>query len=839
MLVFFAALLIHTEKGHQYETEEKKKLLLVEENTVNIVIVASVEHIKAGSVSESAFNLCRSRIKSVSFEEGSALVSFGASLLRSTSVVLVNFSNCHKLKRIEYGCCNSCGSLRTFIFPPNLEVLGGGALHGSGITELTFPDSLRVTEEYTGEYGCTIGYSSVKKIYISKNSNLTEIGTHTFYNSWQLESFFIPKKVTSLGNGVFCLCPIKKFEIDPENPSYSTDGKTIYNKAGNTIISISTYDDGTNYTIRSNVTSVKYQAFRNVPAKTIIYTNQFLSFESSPLYNSNIAELTFPTGITSIINGFAQHSYSLVRVVLHDKITKICSSAFSNCVSLKEVILSKNLKTIESNAFAECKSILSLTIPASVEVIQSGTFSGCSTSIKFTFENQTRFVLSTGILYCDGVFVDYIVDSDTNDIVIPNNINSIAAYMFKNKKMKSLTFQSVSKVTSIGTEAFNGASVQKIVFPPSLNSMAEKCFISCTKLESIVFDGTTSIIPMSAFEGCSALKSITFKDGVAITTFNKYAFKDCANLVSFDFSKLTKLTKICLYAFYNTGIQTIAFPESITTIESNAFQSCKVVSLSYNAKCTITSVSSYCFAQCSKLTTCSLSPLITTIDFYAFYGCSSLVSFRLGKGIQMINQHAFEGSSKLTEVIIPDGSELKNIMGFAFKATNLSYFTIEGSEFSFADGLLMNEAKTNIVYFIPREEVKSIIIPSSIVEICDYAFQYATSLIEVIIPEGHFKKIGYHSFEGCTGLKRIVLPNTLTTIDEDAFKGCNKIKCGGLSISDEMIEQARKAGIQDLLLSDGCRNNFMALIRQKTCKHGNVIYQSIARKAAVFIVVLL
>ena len=70
----------------------------------------------------------------------------------------------------------------------------------------------------------------------------------------------------------------------------------------------------------------------------------------------------------------------------------------------------------------------------------------------------------------------------------------------------------------------------------------------------------------------------------------------------------------------------------------------------------------------------------------------------------------------------------------------------------------------------------------------------------------------------CVNLRRIVLPNSLKSIDDMAFENCNKIVCGGLTLNVSLKQQAKDAGIKDLPLSDGCLNNFEALLRKRTCK---------------------
>ena len=68
MLTFFTLIFFNFE-GNEYDSNEKKVLQLVEEKTTEITVLQSVESIAGGTISSSAFYLCRQKIQSVSFEQ--------------------------------------------------------------------------------------------------------------------------------------------------------------------------------------------------------------------------------------------------------------------------------------------------------------------------------------------------------------------------------------------------------------------------------------------------------------------------------------------------------------------------------------------------------------------------------------------------------------------------------------------------------------------------------------------------------------------------------------------------------------------------------------------------
>lgn len=65
-------------------------------------------------------------------------------------------------------------------------------------------------------------------------------------------------------------------------------------------------------------------------------------------------------------------------------------------------------------------------------------------------------------------------------------------------------------------------------------------------------------------------------------------------------------------------------------------------------------------------------------------------------------------------------------------------------------------------------ELTWVIIPDSVTEIEDLAFEGCTNLPSIILPNS-LKKIGWGAFVGCTGLTEIKIPNKVETIDDRAF----------------------------------------------------------------------
>lgn len=86
------------------------------------------------------------------------------------------------------------------------------------------------------------------------------------------------------------------------------------------------------------------------------------------------------------------------------------------------------------------------------------------------------------------------------------------------------------------------------------------------------------------------------------------------------------------------------------------------------------------------------------------------------------------------------------------------------------------------------DNVKKIILPSSIVRLEREAFYYYRNLEEISLPNS-LETIGNSAFVDCGKLKSITLPNSVTSVGTNVFKGCNSLKSVTLSSSMESIAE--------------------------------------------------
>ena len=664
-MTFLLFLILYNEGGNEYDSPHKKTLIQVEKSTTDIVIAQEVENIIGGSTTDSAFFLCRSVIRSVSFAKNSNLKELGISLFERTSLQSIDFTNCLFLEKISDKCFANCAKIINVTLPSKIKILGIGSFFECSIVSLNIPDSLETISDLR-TYGVFHNCKSLKELKIGKNSNLTKIGSCAFLGS-TLQRLFIPKSLTQFGMSAIASAPLEEITCDEENDFFSTDGRAIYSKDGSILYSVSCYEYPNDFIVKKNVKEITIQAFRGVPGNTVIFENPNVKITTQAFSSSSIKNISYPSGNTFVVDSCFSSS-GLEYAYLPKSITIIHNSAFSACSKLKEVYLNEGLQSIGSMAFARCTQV-KLIIPKSVTSIGISCFSNVPIE-NITFLNDF-FKVIDDILYCNDTLIDYIGNNVSKEIIIPSSVKNIPLSMFYQKQLKSITFQEIASCTSFGQTAFASSTLETIIFPSSLTSISQRCFAGCRQLKKVVMKGNIKTIPDFCFDGCDNLQTIEIDDINSIISIGEHAFSGCKKL-SFDFSKLNQLESIGSNAFSQTNCTVVRFPSTLQTIDSYCFSGSQLetVYFSYAEASSIrrfmfssspSTIPSYCFSQCSKLKNFYSGDSPTSIDNYAFQKCSSLQSMTLGKNIEKLEVYSFVDCTMLISITIPKDSHLSEI----------------------------------------------------------------------------------------------------------------------------------------------------------------------------------
>ena len=147
-------------------------------------------------------------------------------------------------------------------------------------------------------------------------------------------------------------------------------------------------------------------------------------------------------------------------------------------------------------------------------------------------------------------------------------------------------------------------------------------------------------------------------------------------------------------------------------------------------------------------------------------GCNTTV---IPNSVTSIEYGAFSGCTGLTSVTIPNS--VTSIEGGAFSdCSGLASIVVENGNKVYDSRSNCNaiiEISTNTLI----QGCKTTIIPNSVTSIGNEAFYGCTGLTSIIIPNS-VTSIEDFAFTGCTGLTSLTIPNSVMDVGEDAFGGC-------------------------------------------------------------------
>ena len=335
-------------------------------------------------------------------------------------------------------------------------------------------------------------------------------------------------------------------------------------------------------------------------------------------------------------------------------------------------------------------------------------------------------------------------------VIFPDTVEYISG--FENcQNLTRVRWSAGLKKIKLG--AFDGTALETLVLPEGVE-MLENAFQNCTRLKSVSLPSTLTKIGNSSgvppFSGCHSLESIEIAEGNEVyASDGNCIMRKADNTLVFGCkaSKIPSYTEhIGNHAFRDSGAESIALPEGVT------------------------SIGNFAFTDNDRLKEITLPQSLTSIGKYAFLWCAALGKIAIPDGVTSVGDNAFSTCVSLKELAL--GAELLNAgCGLTELCVALEKITVSENNESFSGegNCLTRKADSTVIAGCASSKI-----PAGTEQIGEYAFCGQTQLGAIDFPDG-LKKIGHYAFS-CTGLKELKLPRGLQRIGSHAFGNCIELE---------------------------------------------------------------
>ncbi len=335
-------------------------------------------------------------------------------------------------------------------------------------------------------------------------------------------------------------------------------------------------------------------------------------------------------------------------------------------------------------------------------------------------------------------------------------------------KVRSLNDPSVTDLNIPDTVTYN--SKQYMV-----TEIEKNAFKNNMTITSVTIPQYVTIIGSAAFDGCKNVTVCNFNAASCGNLTSTYSLKGLGNSSDLTLNIGAEVTKIPEYLFYGSyALKEIHMGPKVESIGKSAFSGCvNNTTLDLSIATKLMTIDNYAFNENKKLMDVDLDAIpVTYIGESAFAKCYEIKTLYFHSSINTLGSNAFENCSKVNSVYydIPTFGSTKL---YAFRGMGSSgdgmTITFGPSVREIPDYLFLSSSGVGYV----KNKIVTVNLSDKITKIGDGAFKCAYDLTNITIPDS-VTSIGEDAFYGC-GLTSITIPENVTTIGNWAFYNCYKL----------------------------------------------------------------
>lgn len=760
------------------------------------------------SIGEGTFQNCK-YMTAFTFEDGTGALTIGAKA----------FSGCHALTALALregvvsvgdGAFANCAELVSVSLPASVERLGNWAEvqeEGSETKKYTFVSM---------DLFKTTGVSpKLERVDVNENN------THYYSENGMLFGKYEKEGDETTAKEV----PVRLY--------FCPFAKTGDVKLPNTLIEI--YKEAFAY--NTGVTSVSFNGE---------LAGEAFDIGENALYNAKaLTTFELPVGLKTIKTGLFKGCSGLKTIVVPNTVSSIAAGAFQGCVSLATVNFAEgndgNPLVLEDGSYSKthsgngsdgeditiyvgafgyyyekrwatggrivekgCISLTSIKFPKRLSYVGAYAFYGCESLTTIDFGTGSN----VGVLG-DGAFMNTPLNMIKNGddvqadatgkltLTLPEKLTAVRARAFYATQFpENTTIKIGANVTDFGEDTISSSA--------SAYSKAGRVFGE-TNVKEVIFADNNKLAAVheNAFAdsdgGKQPFTSVSFGNNSALETIKYRAFGFCSQLTNIDFGENSKLKTIEGNAFQEcVKLENIALPATLETIDREAFCDCSALkSVTFETyaetnqeagtvqgKSSLRSIGTQAFEN-TGLTSFTFPETIEVLNTGAlgaelFKGCRKLKTIELSSTVADISK-VFDLCGSITEVKLPT-DESGNQLGY-FKADGSVIYSKDGTEITYILGDVpetfeIKEGVTTLKsgVFAGKATLKKVIIPVSVTVIEEKAFYDCLGLETVQFAENSaLDTIGASAFRNCISLKSISIPSKVTTLNPYTFYNCKSL----------------------------------------------------------------
>lgn len=514
-----------------------------------------------------------------------------------------------------------------------------------------------------------------------------------------------------------------------------------------------------------NITTIGREAFNNCKALKTINTPK--TFAIGKLAFADCIELAY-IDLTSLRNAGEEifNTCTNLKSVKLGKDTKLSYGMFAFS-GLQEVELLEKVQ-IPENIFYGCESLEKVTLPDNDIAFGANIFYNCKSLKEVIFKDNTNIVKTESAIFAGTALEKFTVPTtskyykttEDNKLLLNKSGDTLILRVVKLASGEDTTLTLPDNIKNIGTSAFSGCEIEKLVITNKDLVISESAFENCPNLVEVQLP-TEGVVEIGegAFADCKKLEVVTNLDKVK--KVGDYAFTSTAikTLTTAENSEYGE------GAFFQSKVEQVTIGKG-TKFALGAFQKClnlKEVNMPEGGGVTFGVA---CFALSPALETIDLST-VKIIENQTFYGCTSLKGANLLNATK-IGSYAFADCSSLGFVTFP---KVTSIGEGAFSrnqtsgggAPIISEVTLPKTLKSLGQGV-----------FIGCEGLTEVIFEAQLTQIDDFTFAYCKNLYEIELPQS-VTKIGVYSFAGCEILNKVNTAN-IKEFGAYAFTSCTELE---------------------------------------------------------------